>query len=601
MNPRLLLAGIIAVTALVLAGLAYGGDAPRANGTSIDDVQDFVFFTDGRPLLVRAHVRVDGQSYRAIWNDYVNRVFKFLDTDGDGVLSAKEIERIPPIQFLTGNGIFNARMIGGRVDRPAANKDGKITRDELAVFLRKSGAAPFQFQMGRSFNNVYGAKVITLGDRQPVSSEALNDAIFSLLDTNKDGKLSREELAAAPAVFATRDVNDDEMITPQELLPSARVFNPRAAAEKAVARARAGLPDEANANAPVMLIQPGESGAAVARQLLARYARNGKKKLTATELGMDKASFDRLDMDKEGELDSQELAHFPQRPPDVELTVRIGTKGDGESAVDGALRPDVGLQAKLTKADNAVQVDLGVTHIEVHAGEEQTRLTNLNFRLRDQYINFFKMADTDNNGYLDEKEAKASPFFRDIFKALDADGDGMLYEKEMVAYLDKVEEIQKSVQTGCVTLAFSDSGNGLFDMLDRNRDGRLSVRELRGAVDLLKDLDRNGDGSLERTEIPHKYELRVRRGPANSTNDFNNVVVVAKSYGTPNPQPVKKGAGPLWFRKMDINHDGDLSRREFLGSDEDFKRIDLDGDGLISAQEAEAYDKLMRQSAPAKR
>ena len=43
---------------------------------------------------------------------------------------------------------------------------------------------------------------------------------------------------------------------------------------------------------------------------------------------------------------------------------------------------------------------------------------------------------------------------------------------------------------------------------------------------------------------------------------------------------------------MDTNRDGDLSRREFLGSDEDFKKLDADADGLISAKEAEAAEKI---------
>src|SRR5262249_980148 len=161
----------------------------------------------------------------------------------------------------------------------------------------------------------------------------------------------------------------------------------------------------------------------------------------------------------------------------------------------------------------------------------------------------FKMADTDNNGYLDAKEAAASPLFRNIFKAMDTDGDGMLYEKEMVAYLDKVEELQRAVRDGCVTLALSDRGSGVFDMLDRARDGGLSVRELRAAPELIQKLDRDGDGCLSRGEIPRNFELRVRRGPAGGF-DTGNVVVVAKStLALGDPTPSDRGAGPKWFRK----------------------------------------------------
>jgi hypothetical protein len=40
---------------------------------------------------------------------------------------------------------------------------------------------------------------------------------------------------------------------------------------------------------------------------------------------------------------------------------------------------------------------------------------------------------------------------------------------------------------------------------------------------------------------------------------------------------------------MDRNGDGFVSRREFLGSREEFDQIDANKDGLISPEEAEAY------------
>jgi Ca2+-binding EF-hand superfamily protein len=54
-------------------------------------------------------------------------------------------------------------------------------------------------------------------------------------------------------------------------------------------------------------------------------------------------------------------------------------------------------------------------------------------------------------------------------------------------------------------------------------------------------------------------------------------------------------AGPLWFRKMDRNGDGDVSRAEFLGTRAEFDALDADHDGLISRAEAEAFDRASRK------
>ena len=53
--------------------------------------------------------------------------------------------------------------------------------------------------------------------------------------------------------------------------------------------------------------------------------------------------------------------------------------------------------------------------------------------------------------------------------------------------------------------------------------------------------------------------------------------------------------GLIWFQKMDRNRDGDISPREFLGPRDTFKKIDADGDGLISREEAEKAEALFRK------
>jgi hypothetical protein len=88
----------------------------------------------------------------------------------------------------------------------------------------------------------------------------------------------------------------------------------------------------------------------------------------------------------------------------------------------------------------------------------------------------------------------------------------------------------------------------------------------------------------------------VRRGPARS-GGLDPFAAFADLYAGAEEGEAREGpaAGPDWFRKMDRNRDGDVSRAEFLGSDELFRRIDTDGDGLISAAEASRYDALHRK------
>src|SRR5262249_50446039 len=137
--------------------------------------------------------------------------------------------------------------------------------------------------------------------------------------------------------------------------------------------------------------------------------------------------------------------------------------------------------------------------------------------LRAQYVAEFQKADRDNNGYLDMSEAMRSPFFRNTFKLMDRDADGMLFQKEMLAFLDDFLQLQAAAQSACASLGMTSEGKGLFELLDSNGDGRLSVRELRNAVKLLEELDRVKEGAIGRTDIPLCSQASFRLGPPADT------------------------------------------------------------------------------------
>src|SRR5262249_55628400 len=168
---------------------------------------------------------------------------------------------------------------------------------------------------------------------------------------------------------------------------------------------------------------------------------------------------------------------------------------------------------------------------------------------------------------------------RQVLGIADLEGDGKLSDKELLGWLGLAE----SAAGAQTTLAMMETGRGLFQMLDANGDGQLSVRELRTAWERLGPYDTDGDFCISRKEIPRQFPLTFNQGPPPYYAPRAGRRRVPPGRGA----PASPGRGPLWFRKMDRNGDGDVSRSEFLGTDEDFKKIDTDGDGLISPEEAE--------------
>ncbi|MGH7127654.1 MAG: hypothetical protein ACREIV_03730, partial [Planctomycetaceae bacterium] len=89
---------------------------------------------------------------------------------------------------------------------------------------------------------------------------------------------------------------------------------------------------------------------------------------------------------------------------------------------------------------------------------------------------------------------------------------------------------------------------------------------------------------VSRAEIPQQYRLSLGRATPNM--GMNGRLVVAASPGGPQTNAPQPMGGPVWFRKMDVNRDGEISQREFLGKLDQFSEIDRDQNGAIDMGEA---------------
>src|SRR5262249_2275089 len=146
------------------------------------------------------------------------------------------------------------------------------------------------------------------------------------------------------------------------------------------------------------------------------------------------------------------------------------------------------LAGNVHAGEGTVALDLGNVHVQLRPGNEVVRPPGLGGAIPMNGGDIFDRPDQGKKGYLDEADVRDLRPLRSfgLFGMMDRDGDGKVTEKELRAYIEQTSNLQARASAGCVALVFIDEGRGLFDLLDANHDGRLSVPELRQAPHLLE-------------------------------------------------------------------------------------------------------------------
>jgi Ca2+-binding EF-hand superfamily protein len=150
-----------------------------------------------------------------------------------------------------------------------------------------------------------------------------------------------------------------------------------------------------------------------------------------------------------------------------------------------------------------------------------------------------------------------------------------------VAYL----RLRDTLAESRLSLTVAAEWANLIAQFDANHDGRLNRTEFGRALAAIAAWDRNHDGFVTPDEVPKTL-----------VGTFHIGTLRAVSARRPRSSRMKEpeqppSEGPVWFQKMDRDHDGEVSLREFLGPLSVFRRLDTNGDGRLDVHEAQSAQK----------
>lgn len=495
---------------------------------------DMLLLLPDGPLHLRIDVTDNGKSLLQLRNEFMERLVSSLDTDSNGKISRQETKKHP--LFVSGRRFTENKFL----DSLRARKD--YSDRELSMAVERAAGQLVAY-------------------RQNSSSTDQDLSVFRVLDENESGLIERVEMRTAAARLAERDLDFDQCITFDEFLSESSLDMMNQMVSMTEDEPPKSVRSELLRDATEKILPP---------RLVRRYDSDRDAKLSAQELGWSQAACAELDRDGDQLLNMQELAGLASAEPDLWLAIDLG-RSDQESLtiVSGRLVDSARVPGSDVVELSRAGASLSISYRQRDPLEEADR----NARTA------FNAIDVDTNGYLDREEiVDHQRFERYLFDAMDADEDDRVFAEEMLTY---VQAYTEPASTSCQVTLF-DTGNGYFSMLDGNADGRIAIRELRQVEDRLFAAS-DGEGVLNPSRQTKSFRIEIRRG---GTSLFGRVDRPEAETPTVSLQT---SVGPIWFRRMDRNSDGDLVWDEFLGPRDVFHNMDLDRDGLIDPQEAADY------------
>lgn len=286
-------------------------------------------------------------------------------------------------------------------------------------------------------------------------------------------------------------------------------------------------------------------------QWIKTYDRTGDGKIDRDEFTGGYDFFAALDANRDKLLDKKELSK----------------KGVPELLAEAASMRNM----KLVTLDDRK----GVVDIASFDGNADGQISPREF---DQYL--FALADQDSDADINLFEAKyiaqwstfagAFKTATEVLQRFDRNKDGLIVPKEWKT--DRTE----------------------FNLRDKNNNGQLAADELESRINekslhpvsnlnpdvIIEKFDKNGNGKLERSEIPGGSQGNFGRVDRDDDGEVSrDELGLILGYQAKNQM---SAISSDFIRRFDFNRDGRVHHSEFPGADSVFKRMDRNGDGSVS-------------------
>jgi hypothetical protein len=404
--------------------------------------------------------------------------------------------------------------------------------------------------------------------RAYVPDPRASSKVWTALDADSDGRLSADELKGAAERLWLRDANDDRTIAAAEL---------------------ASLRDQLDGNEPGAMAGPRSAGPASARlaaielgervnlerldfMLQDLYA--PMQDFSANSFAALPRLFGQLDADDDNVVVRDELAALKAIPAVLDIQIDFPAEPTNEelpSEEDGGEKPadKVPADKEVAKPENAKEESAKEDKPASLAIPLQPTLTVVR---ADDELKLLPTTASDRIAFTLGKT-------RLVISAHDLMAQVTVERAPAQPSTSERSPLEKSQ----IRLMVHDRGDALLDALDVNADGQLGEREIAAAPARLLERDADADGALSETEAPYQMTIAFLRNEPPNAPPF-----VATPPAIAAPETGARVTPPSWFTAADLNGDGDVSRREFLGTAEQFGRLDADRDGFVDAPEAVA-------------